>query len=295
MLSFILATVLLASAPQERPMLGPPDLETLPVTAPTLVEPYGSDPLQFGQLRLPDGPGPFPIAIVIHGGCWTRGFEDVGGTAPIASALTARGIATWNIEYRQIGHEGGGWPGMFLDLGAAADHLRILAQTQPLDLNRVVTVGHSAGAHGALFVASRGKLPADSEIRGADPLPVQAAVAIDGPGDIRTMMNGVDEMICGMPVMEPLFQGTAAERPDRYREANPAEQLPLGVPQFLVASMVLQPEAANAYQAAATQAGDRVEILTLRNAGHFNMIAPGEPSWTEVEALIERALVSPTP
>lgn len=296
MLSFILATVLLASAPQERPMLGPPDLETLPVTAPTLVEPYGSDPLQFGQLRLPDGPGPFPIAIVIHGGCWTRGFEDVGGTAPIASALTARGIATWNIEYRQIGHEGGGWPGMFLDLGAAADHLRILAQTQPLDLNRVVTVGHSAGAHGALFVASRGKLPADSEIRGADPLPVQAAVAIDGPGDIRTMMNGVDEMICGMPVMEPLFQGTAAERPERYRQSNPAENLPLGVPQYLVASTVLQPDAAEGYRAAAIAAGDVAEVLKLENAGHFNMIAPGEPSWTEVETLIvERAFASHVP
>jgi pimeloyl-ACP methyl ester carboxylesterase len=185
---------------------------------------------------------------------------------------------------------------MFLDLGAATDHLRVLARTQPLDLGRVVAVGHSAGAHGALFIASRGKLAPDSEIRGADPLPVHAAVAIDGPGDIRTMMNGVDEAICGMPVMAPLFQGTIAERPGRYREANPAEQLPLGVPQYLVASTVLQPDAAQAYRAAAVAAGDVAEVLTLRNAGHFNMIAPGEPSWTEVETLIvDRAFAPPAP
>ena len=32
--------------------------------------PYGSDPLQFGHLRLPAGPGPHPLAVVIHGGFW---------------------------------------------------------------------------------------------------------------------------------------------------------------------------------------------------------------------------------
>jgi hypothetical protein len=105
------------------------------------------------------------------------------------------------------------------------------------------------------------------------------------------MMNGVDAAICGMPVMEPLFEGTAADRPGRYREANPVEQLPLGVAQYLVASVVLEPAAAEAYRSAAAAAGDRVEVLVLENAGHFNMIAPGEPSWARVETLIrERAL-----
>lgn len=272
-------------------MLRPSDLEKLPVTAPTLIEAYGTDPLQFGQLRLPAGTGPFPVAVVIHGGCWTKGFEDVNGLAPVASALTARGVATWNVEYRQVGDPGGGWPGMFQDVGSATDHLRVLARTHPLDLSRVVVIGHSAGAHAALFVASRSKLPAASEIRGADPLPVKAAVAIDGPGDIRTMMNGVDEAICGRPVIQPLFQGAAAEHPDRYRQANPAEQLPLGLPQYLVTSTVLSPGEGDAYRAAAVAAGDTAEVLHLQDAGHFNMVAPGEPSWTQVETLIvEQAL-----
>jgi acetyl esterase/lipase len=292
MLSFILATVLLASAPQDRPMLGPPDLERLPVTAPTLVEPYGSDPLQFGQLRLPEGPGPFPVAIVIHGGCWTRGFEDVGGTAPIASALTARGIATWNIEYRQLGDAGGGWPGTFQDWGAATDHLRSLGTRHPLDLDRIAVVGHSAGAHAALFIASRPTLGADSAVRGDDPLPVVAAVVVDGPADIRAMI-GVDEQICGGPVIAGLFGGGPTDQAARYAEGNPAERLPLGTAQYLVASAVLPPPAAEAYGVAARAAGDRVEVVVLEGACHFNMIAPGEPSWTEVEALIvDRALAA---
>src|SRR5258706_11392617 len=29
---------------------------------------YGTGPLQFGELRLPSGAGPFPVAILVHGG-----------------------------------------------------------------------------------------------------------------------------------------------------------------------------------------------------------------------------------
>ncbi|WP_081764037.1 alpha/beta hydrolase [Sphingobium sp. Ant17] len=189
-----LATVLIVTSTawaqtpsdNQHALIGPPQLHALPVTAPTLVEAYGPDPLQIGELRLPAGPDPFPVVMVIHGGCWTKGYETLAGTAPLASALTDKGVATWNIEYRQVGDTRGGWPGTFQDWGAALDHLRVLARTQPLDLKHVVTVGHSAGAHAALWLAARPRLPADSEVRGADPLKVSAAVAIDGPGDLRT-------------------------------------------------------------------------------------------------------------
>lgn len=64
------------------------------VAKPAIVEQYGSDKLQFGELRLPAGKGPFPVVAVIHGGCWTRSYEDVTGTSPLADMLTKRGIAT---------------------------------------------------------------------------------------------------------------------------------------------------------------------------------------------------------
>ncbi|RSV20803.1 alpha/beta hydrolase [Sphingomonas sp. ABOLH] len=161
-----LATVLIVTSTawaqtpsdNQHALIGPPQLHALPVTAPTLVEAYGPDPLQIGELRLPAGPGPFPVVMVIHGGCWTKGYETLAGTAPLASALTDKGVATWNIEYRQVGDTRGGWPGTFQDWGAALDHLRVLARTQPLDLKHVVTVGHSAGAHAALWLAARPRL-----------------------------------------------------------------------------------------------------------------------------------------
>jgi pimeloyl-ACP methyl ester carboxylesterase len=264
----------------------PGDVAALPASEPALVEHYGPAPEQVGELRLPPGKGPFPVAIVIHGGCWTKGFATRRGTAAIASALSDKGLATWNVDYRQLGDPGGGWPGTFEDWGAASDFLRVLARRYPLDLGRAIVVGHSAGAHAALWVAARRRLPVASQIRGADPLPVRAVVAIDGPGDLKDVI-GADAEICGRPVIVPLMGGAPADMPDRYAQGSPVELLPLGVPQYLVASAVLSIRAAKSYRAAAQLRGDRVAILhPAGDSDHFNIIAPGEPQWREVESFI---------
>jgi acetyl esterase/lipase len=275
-----------AAAPRE---MRPADVDALPATTPALVDHYGPAPRQIGELRLPAGKGPFPVAVVIHGGCWTSGFATLRGTAAIASALAARGIATWNVEYRQVGDPGGGWPGSFQDWAAATDHLRALATRYPLDLKRAIVVGHSAGAHAALWVASRARLPRASVIRGSDPLPVRAAVAIDGPGDLAPFV-GMDAAVCGKPVIVPLMGGTPAAVPDRYRDGAPARQLPLGLPQTLVASTVLTPDLAEDYRRAAVAKGDRVTVVTTPGSDHFNIIAPGQPQWRDVEAAIVAAM-----
>ena len=94
---------------------------------------YGSQLPQFGDLRLPKGRGPHPVAIVIHGGAWGSAVS-LHYTASLSAALTCAGVATWNIEYRRLGG-GGGWPQTFQDVGAAADFLRDLATRFPLDLS----------------------------------------------------------------------------------------------------------------------------------------------------------------
>ncbi|MEO7563740.1 MAG: alpha/beta hydrolase [Sphingomicrobium sp.] len=160
----------------------PKDVDALPSSTPTLVASYGTDPLQTGELRLPPGKGSFPVVVVVHGGCWTKGFATRQNTAALASAITDMGFATWNIEYRQIGEPGAGWPGTFRDWGTATDYLRTLAKTQPIDLRRVAVVGHSAGAHAALWIASRSKLPARSAVGARRPLPIKVGVAIEWSG-----------------------------------------------------------------------------------------------------------------
>jgi len=280
----MVALLVLPSASLPAQQLGPRDVDALPSTDPTLVEKYGPDPLEFGELRLPQGKGPFPVAVVIHGGCWTKGFATLRNTAAMASDLTKNGIATWNIEYRQVGDSGGGWPGTFLDWGNAVDYLRTLGKSHPLDLTRVAVLGHSSGGHAALWIAARHRLPADSAIRGAHPLPIHAAVDIDGPADL-TGFVGFDAQICGQPVVAPLMGGTPEEQPERYRQASPQSLLPLGVPQFLISATVLTAAKAQEYQTLARAQGDHVEVLIL-DTGHFELIAPGQKPWEAVKHLI---------
>lgn len=253
---------------------------------PPLFEAYGPDPLQHGELHLPDGPGPFPVAVVLHGGCWTRGYATLASTTPLARALAARGLATWNVEYRQVGDPGGGWPGTFLDWGRAVDHLRALGRRAPLDLSRVLTVGHSAGGHAALWLAARPGLPETSALRGAAPLPVHGAVVVDGVVDLAAFI-GRDAAVCGRPVVTALLGGTPAEQPRRYAEASPAQRLPLRVPHLVVAAALMSPKDAAAWRRAAQAEGDTVEVLALEASDHLAPIDPGSaPGRRTVDAIL---------
>jgi acetyl esterase/lipase len=265
------------------------DAEALPTTKPMLVTAYGSQRLEYGELRLPPGKGPFPVAVIVHGGCWTKGHATLRYMAPLAGALTDAGIATWNIEYRQKGDIGGGWPGTFEDWANATDYLRVLARTQPIDLRRVVVIGHSAGGHAALWIASRGRLPSASAIRGRNPLAVRAAVDIDGPSEF-TRFIAIEKRICDGPVVERFMGATPKERPERYAQADPFAHLPLRIPQYLVSSTVLSPAEAEEYRRAALNTGDAVSVLVIADGTHFDVVTPGTAAWARVEPFILRAI-----
>ena len=285
----VVACLLAATTVSAQGGFGPRDVDALPSSAPTLVAQYGTHALAFGELRIPSGTGPFPVAVVIHGGCWTVGFATLKNTAPLASALTEVGVATWNIEYRQVGDSGAGWPGTFLDVGAGVDYLRTLAEKYPIDLARVALIGHSAGAHLALWSAGRSVLPKESPVRGPNPLRVAAAVAIDGPADVGGLV-GRDAQICGKPVIAPFMGGTPAEQPARYHDGSPQEMLPLRVPQFLVAAAVLTQEDAQRHQARGRSAGDSVTVLPITNGNHFDVIGPGRAAFPAVLSFIRQAM-----
>jgi acetyl esterase/lipase len=120
-------------------------VEWLPNTQPDARIRYAPESsLQFGDLCIPDEPPPpggFPVAIFIHGGAWRADWSK-DYSSRFVEALTWAGIATWDLEFRRMGNRGGGYPGTFLDVGLAADHLRKLAETYPLNIGRAVAVGH---------------------------------------------------------------------------------------------------------------------------------------------------------
>ena len=244
---------------------------------------YGDHPLQFGDLRLPAGEGPHPVVVVVHGGCW-RSDIPLDYIGRFSEALTAEGVATWTVEYRRVGDEGGGWPGTFSDVGAAVDHLRTLADSYQLDLERVVVAGHSAGGHLALWLAERHRVD-DPSIAGPDPLRVAGAVSLAGVDDLR---RALAEGVCGQ-VAAQLVGGTPDEHPERYALASPAERLPATVPQHLVngsLDTIVPDTFGRAYAEKATAARSPVGLTLLPDAGHFEVVAPEADEWAIVRDVV---------
>jgi acetyl esterase/lipase len=249
---------------------------------------YGDDPLQFGDLRLPSTPGPHPVVVVVHGGCW-RSRYTLAHIGSFSGALTREGFATWTIEYRRVGDPGGGWPGTFLDVAAAVDHLRELASDYPLDLERVVAVGHSAGGQLVLWLGARGKLPAASPLATERPLPLAGVVSLAGVDDLR---RALAEGVCD-DMAARLVGGAPADVPERYRESSPIELLPLGLPLRLVNGVrdpIVPVDFGRALEAQSRAAGDDVKLVTIEAAGHFELIAPASNAWPEVLGVIRELL-----
>lgn len=273
--------------------LRPSDVDALPTRAADARVAYGTDPLQFGDLRLPSGAGPFSVAIVIHGGCWVERFASIKNSTPLADALRDAGVATWNIEYRRTDSPGGGWPGTFTDVAQAAAHLRALAADFPLDTTRVVAIGHSAGGHLALWLAAagEGRVPATSGIAPANPLRLRAAVALAGIADLRDFRT-YSRSSCG-DVIDPLMGGSPDAVPERYAAGSPVELLPFRTPQIQVVGtedFVLPERARNAFVDMVRAGGGVAELSVLEGLGHHELMSPRTAAWPVIRDAVLRAL-----
>jgi acetyl esterase/lipase len=252
---------------------------------------YGDHPLQFGELRLPDGDGPHPVVIVIHGGCWLAEY-DLGYISGLAAALTARGVATWSIEYRRVGDDGGGWPGTFDDVANAADYLEQIAPEFNLETDRVVTLGHSAGGHLALWLAGRRGLDDGDPFRGEAPLQVRGVVALAGIPDLAAYAAPEG---CGAAV-PGLLGGEPADLGERLRRSSPIAMVPLGVEQILVIGeldSIVPGYQATSFAASARRVGDAVEVIEIPDAGHFELVDPASAAFDAVCSSVLRFLEFP--
>ena len=270
--------------------MSPTDIPKLPSQAAVARIAYGSAPQQFAELRLPEGKGPFPVVVVFHGGCYGD-YADVSYTAPMASALIKEGWATWNAEYRREQEPGGGWPGTFLDAGHAVDALQSAAGKYPLNLGKIVLIGHSAGGQLALWTAARKRVPRTSEVYMENPLPVRGAVSLAGIIDMRAFAE-YGRQPCGERHIR-VVGGMPDRQPSRYAAVSPAELLPLGFPYSLIwgaEDSVVPERLFKDYEQRARDAHDAVEILSVPGQSHHDLCVPGGPAWAGIVAAIRRIL-----
>jgi len=246
--------------------------------------PYGEGAHQFGDLRLPSGPGPHPVVVMVHGGFW-RAKYDLDHVGHLCADLARRGHATWSLEYRRVGHEGGGWPGTFEDVARGMDFLRTLASSHPVDLSRVVAMGHSAGGHLALWLAARHRLRPDEPLYHPDPFKPRGVVVLAGVVNLER----AHALRLSNDIVTEFLGGTPDQVPERYRLGSPSELAPLGVRQILIHGTeddTVPVSLSTGYHARAAELGDDVRLITLPGAGHFEVINPLAQEWPQVvEAL----------
>jgi acetyl esterase/lipase len=234
---------------------------------------YGGDKNQFMDLRLPEPQGPRPLAVVIHGGYW-RSKYDLEYSGHLCAALTTKGIATANLEYRRLGNAGGGWPGTFADVRAAYQFLMQTARRYNFNPGRAMVIGHSAGAQLALCLAAH-EPAVKSAISLAGVLDLQQAYALHLSNDAVVEFLG----------------GTPAAVQDHYREADPMK-LTIGARQWILHGAMdvdVPPGLSRNYAATKTKLKEDARLMEIAGAEHFDLVDPRSTAWKEVEKAATQA------
>ena len=230
---------------------------------------YGGDPNQFGDLRLPQGKGPFPVIVNIHGGFW-RAAYDLTHAGHLCTALTAKGFATWNLEYRRVGDRGGGWPGSLEDIALAYRFIRQNGGLYSLNVETCLIMGHSAGGQLALCLAAH-----EPTIR-----------SVVGLAAISNVRDAWQRHLSNDAVVE-FLGGRPNEVPEHYKESDPLELSIDKATQWLIhglADDIVPPEYSKQY--VKHKHGEKVHLLEIANADHFALIDPGSAAWPKIEATI---------
>jgi len=252
----------------------PEEILSLPPPPADLRIPYGAEKNQFIDFRFPVCNTALALVVMIHGGFWRQRY-DLTHAGHLCAAVTASGLTTANIEYRRIGEPGGGWPGIFDDIQAALQR----AQSYHGNNKPALVVGHSAGGHLGLWLATR-----DQDLA--------AVIALAPVSCLRTAWH----QRLGDGAVADLLGGSPDDVPDRYLFACPSQQS-TRVPRVLIhgtgddiVPMNLSREYLTACTAESDTVGsDIVRLIELPAADHYDLIDPRSASWKTVLTEIKNA------
>lgn len=259
---------------------------------PTLSLTVGDGATDIVDVWLPDATGPHPVVLMVHGGCWQKAVADRTLMNYAAEDLRQRGLAVWNIEYRGVDEDGGGYPGTYQDVARAADALKDQAANYDLDLSRIAGIGHSAGGHLVTWLATRETLPEDSPLRSEDPLPLIGLINSGGLADLEASVQ-VTQFDCLGAIIDQLTGLPSEERANVFADTSPAQMLP--VPgRFVSVSAAMDrispPGLADEIAAKDQSAGGYGQAVIVPGNNHVDLIAPGTAAWDTQAALLEEML-----
>jgi alpha-L-fucosidase 2 len=220
----------------------------------------------------PDGDGPFPAAILVHGGGWVRGDRKID-VAPLFKPLSDAGIAWFSISYR-LASDPLHFGVAINDVEAAIRFVKDHAAEYRIDPDRIALIGESAG----------GQLAGMAALNNAPGTSVQAVVALYTPTDLVALLKSSD--LIPTSIRETL-QGTPFEGLllARLAQLSPISKVRPGMPPFLMIHGTADPlvpiEQSRAMCGKMTSVGAGCELFTVPGAGHGMRRWEGNPEMSE--------------
>jgi alpha-L-fucosidase 2 len=239
---------------------------------------------------VPDGPGPFPVAILVHGGGWSRG-DKAGGVVgdsadirPWFPLFTAAKVTWFSIDYRLAPKYR--WPACLDDLQTAIRWAKAHAREFKGDPNRIVLVGHSSGGHLVCLAATL----ADETTR------VQAVIGFAPVTNHEQDLAQRGGLSTSLQALLDRPKEVTPESLALLRDISPINHVKPGLPPFLLvhgdADKTVPYQQSLDFQAKLRAAGVPCDILTIKGAPHalgpWETIDPGYGS--KVIAWLERTL-----
>jgi acetyl esterase/lipase len=269
--TILLIMVLSASIKaQNTPLMGMKDVQSFPIKSQSLEIKYGNLEKQKAFLRWVGESEKQPLVVIIHGGCWVSTIADYQFMEPFASALSEAGYSTYNLEYRSLGDSGGGYPGTFEDIINGINYLGELSKSYPIDLNKVIITGHSAGGHLALWSAFSKQLK----------FKPKGIISLAGIVDLISYLEREGKR-CGSNVDE-LMGGLPEELKERYIEFSPEFQADFSQQISLVHGKVdpIVPYShIQSFEKKGKLNGQNFKSIGIDEAGHFELVIPQGKSW----------------
>lgn len=285
----------IVQTPQESaplPLMSWGDLTSRPKPDPTATVTYGVGETDIIDLWIPDGDGPHPVVIMVHGGCWQKSIADRTLMDYAAEDLRQSGMAVWNIEYRGVDEPGGGYPGTFTDVSRAVDLLPNYAQQFSLDIDRIAGFGHSAGGHLITWLAGRQNLPEQSALYSDPTIQIIGVVNSGGLADLDVSTPHTLPG-CLASIKDQLTGSPNEARPDVLSETSSDRLLPTGAVIHSVngaRDKIAPPILGEGFTAKASAAGDIAYTHIIDGEGHVELIAPGSAAFDKQKEILKDLL-----
>ena len=208
---------------------------------------------------IPQGSGPFPAAIIVHGGGWVRGDKEFD-VEPLFAPLSEAGFAWFSINYR-LTTDWAHFGEAVADVESAIRFVKAHAGEYRVDAGRIGLLGESAG----------GQLAGMAALRGAPGTNVRGVVLLYAPTDLVTLAKNSEY------IPEP-FRGTVMSLPftdmivDRLAKLSPALNVKAGMPPFLLIHGTEDPlvpyEQSLSFREKARAVGAECDLYPVPGAGH---------------------------